>query len=209
MAVTISETRIANMALSHIGERQDIEGLDEDTVEAHACELWYHYARLEVLAAYDWSFARARVVLSPHGDTISTTDNQPLAGVWGFRYKYPGDCVNMRKLQHPNAPPGDAIPFSVELNLAKTEKTILTDQEFAVGVYTFDQETVSLFSPHFVAAFSHNLAQHIAFTLTGKIGIKKAMLRAYQGLLLQAPATDANEGVEPPIRDAEWIRGRA
>ena len=206
--VTISDTRIGNLALSHVGAEHDIESLEEQSPEAAEVALWYDFARQQALEAFDWSFARKRVVLTLHGDTISTTTNQPLAGVWGFRYKYPNDCVIARKIQHPNAPPDDALPFEIELSLNGAEKTILTNMENAVLVYTFDQEATKLFTPGFVLAFSYALASHIAWALTAKITLKKEMERQFGLAIGHAAANMLNERVEPPPRDADWIRVR-
>lgn len=205
----ISKTHIGNLALTHVGARHNIENVDtEQSSEADVIRLWYDFARQQALESHDWGFARKRVVATLHADTISTTSNTPYAGVWGFRYKYPNDCIVMRKIQHPNAPPDDAIPFEIELSLDGNEKTVLTNLETAVLVYTFDQEQLNLFSPSFVVAHSLFLAAHIAFSITGKITLKKELERqAFQSVAL-AGASDANEGMEPPPRDADWIRAR-
>jgi len=206
----ISKSVIANMALGHVGARHPIEDLDTDSSpEAAACRLWYDYARKQVLQAYDWSFARMRVAATLHADTISETDGQPYTGTWGYRYIYPDNCEAMRKVQNPVAPPDDAIPFAVELNLAGNEKTVLTNQESAVFVYTFDQELAELFSPAFVSALSHLIGHYIAFAVTGKRSISNDMLKKYNRLVGAAGDHDANQGVEEPMRDAEHIRARA
>lgn len=204
----VSETLIANMALTHVGAENDIESLDEETPEAKAVRTWYAFAREQALEAFDWSFARKRVILTLHGDVISTTTNEPLAGVWGFRYKYPGDCVVARKIQHPNAPPDDALPFEIELSLDGTEKTIVTNVENAVLVYTFNQAATNLFTPGFVLAFSFAIAMNIAFTLTSKLTLKKEMERSFATAINHAAANMLNEEVKEPPRDADWIRDR-
>lgn len=63
--VAISDTRIANMALSHLGARHTIENLSEVSTEAEAAELWYEFSRLQTLESHDWGFARRRIVLTP------------------------------------------------------------------------------------------------------------------------------------------------
>ena len=85
----ITDTGIANMALSHVGAESDIESLTEKTAEAIQCNLWYNFSRQQILEIYDWSFARRRLGLAPHDDTISETSTDPWAGVWSFRYQYP------------------------------------------------------------------------------------------------------------------------
>ena len=204
----ISDTLIANMALTHIGEENDIESLLEETTQAKAVNTWYDFSLQQALEAFDWSFARRRVVLTLHGDTISTTSQQPLAGVWGFRYVYPEDCVVVRKLQHPNAPPDNALPFEIELSLDGTEKTIVTNVENAVAVFTFLQRAANLYTPGFVLGFSLALAMNVAFTLTGKLSVAKEMERRFAVAISHAAANMLNEAVEKPPRDADWIRHR-
>ena len=213
----ISTTRIANMALSHIGARSTIENLSEESPEAKQAILWYDYSRIQALEFFNWSFARKRLTLTVHSEAAPE-------GVWGFRYQYPADCIIARELENPASGRfssgivglpssfvevrGDAIPFSVEMASTGKNKTILTDLEDATLIYTFDQQEVSLFSGLFVEMLSHLLAHHIAFALTGKRSIAVDELQKFQGLLQQAPAVDANEQVAQPPRDAEWVRGR-
>jgi len=196
------------MALSHLGARS-IESFDDQGAEEAQCRIWYDYSRRMALEAHDWNFARRRLTMALHGDTISTTSSDPLAGVWAYRYQYPADCVAARKIQNSNAPPDDATPFEVETNLDGTEKTILTDEEDAVLVYTRDQKNTDMFSALFVLALSHLLAHHMAFALTGKVAIKQDQMRLYQAVLPSATAASANESVSSPPRDADWIRDRA
>ena len=205
----ISPIGIANMALSHIGAKPTIESFTEKSAEAEQVNIWYDYSRLQVLEASDWNFARKRRTMALHGDTISETASDPLAGVWKFRYQYPDDCVAARKVQNPNAPPKDAIPFDIETSLDGEQKTILTDAEDAVLVYTWDLANTDMFSPLFTLALSHLLAHEIAFSLTGKRKIKIDELTIYNRVLNEAKSMIANESVEPPPRDADWIRARA
>lgn len=208
MAISItSPTGIANMALSHIGAGT-IESIDADEPIAVQCRIWYDICLRQALEAYDWGFARKRVNIALHGDTISETDGDPLTGVWGFRYQYPPDAIVIRKIQNANAPPGDATPYSVETSLNGQEKTILTNATPAVAVYTYDVQDTGLFSPLFIRALSHLLASSIAFNITGKQKLVEQQGRAYQLTLLGATAASANESVEPPPRDADWTRAR-
>ena len=205
----VSDTGIVNMALSHVGSRSTVENFrTEKSEEAVQARIWYDYARQLALEMYDWNFARKRLGLTLHGDVISETATDPMAGVWGFRYQYPSDCFKARKIQNPNAPPDDATPFAVEPNLDGSEKTILTNLEDAVLVYTFDQEATELFSALFVLALSHLLASLMAWSLTGKRKVGLDQFSLYQGVIVSAMAADANEAVESPPRDADWIRAR-
>ncbi len=205
----ISRTGISNMALSHVGA-DPIENFDADSkIEGKQCRLWYDYSRRMVLEAHDWNFARIRLTAALHANTISETSTAPLAGIWSYRYQYPGDCLIMRKVQNPQAPPSDSTPFDIELSLDGSQRTVVTNMEDAVFVYTFDQEAISTFSSIFVLSLSHLLAHHVAFSLARKNSIKKDHLLLYQNSLPAATAISANEAVGAPPREAEWVRGRA
>ncbi len=211
----ISDTRIANMALAHVGAKSTIEAIGEDSTEGRVLELWFEYSRKQTLQAFDWNFARKRITLTTHAEDAPD-------GVWGFRYIYPSDCLSARKMENPTSSVslvwvqnftdsenlGDAIPFEVEMNVAGNQKTILTNLDDAKLVYTFEQLDSGLYSPLFVEALSWAVASHIAYTLTGKRSIADSAGAAFQNIMARAPAADANERVDKPPREAEWVRGR-
>jgi hypothetical protein len=214
--MAISKVTIGNMALSNIGARSNIEDLTEDSAEAQAINLWYDFSRQQVLESFDWSFARKRLTLATHADV-------PPDGVWGYRYQYPSDALIIRYLQNPtnsgstdtifsdrtDGDTGDAVPYQIEVDDAKETKTILTNLESAIGVYTFDLETTSLFSGLFIETLAANLGYHVSHSLTGKAEIRKEQYERFLELLALAPAVNANEEVQKPPRQADWIRGRA
>ena len=195
------------MALSHIGGGT-IESIEADEPLAVQCRIWYDVCRRQALESFDWGFARKREQLALHGDTISETSSDPLAGVWGFRYMYPADAIVLRKIQNANAPPGDATPYDVETSLDGQEKTILTNVNEIVAVYTYDLQDTGLFSALFIRALSHLIASSIAFNITGKQKLVQQQGQAYRLVLLGASAANANEAMGPPPRDADWTRAR-
>ena len=204
MAV-ISPTQIGNFSLAHIGTRSTIESLDEASTEAPVIKLWYDYCRLECLEAFDWSFARRRLVLASL--TIGLAEDR-----WAYRYQYPADCISFRRIAGDTDVTiditNDPFPFAIEMTDDLSAKSILTDVEQAVGVYTFDQAVTAFFTAHFVNTLSRLLAYRIAPQLSGKQKIIDRQWVMYQSMLLTAPAHNANENMEAPEREAEWIRGR-
>jgi len=217
MATMISPVLIGRMALSHIGARSRIESLTENSTEAKELNLWFDFARKQTLEAFDWNFARKRITLALHGD-------DPPEDVWEFRYQYPSDAIRIRRIENPRIPVRstgffgksfdeltglqfDAVPFDIETAPDGT-KSILSNLEEARAVYTFNQEATELFSELFVEAFSRVLASRIAFALTAKASVADTQLRIFFALMNIAMASNANEQVEPPPRDAEWIRKR-
>jgi hypothetical protein len=81
--------------------------------------------------------------------------------------------------------------------------------EDAILIYTWDQDLTDQYSTHFVMALSYRLASHIAFSLTGKSSLQDTMLDRYISFMTLADASDANERVGKPPREAESIRARA
>jgi hypothetical protein len=205
--MSISNVQIANMALSHIGARSAIQSFTESSTEAAQAQLWFEYCLKQVLESYDWAFARKRVALALL-ETVSddTTDNAYYE--WVYRYQYPSDCLVMRKISNPAGPQEDAVPYEVEASEDNETRTIFTNMEDAIGVYTFYNDEPSMFSSHFVDTVAALLAHRMAYAITGKRTIANDMLQLYQAMIRAAPAVDANERMDPPPRDADWIRER-
>ena len=212
--LSVSEVSICNMALSKIGASSSIESLTEDSAEAKECNLWYTFSRKQALASNDWSFARRRLTLATHGD-------DPPDGIWGYRYQYPSDCIQFRKIESPVSGAGvwspeekrlvadaDAIPFSIELDEDQDSKSILSNLDNAIGVYTMNLTEVTLFSEFFVTALSTAIAVNVAYALTKKSKLEDKMAQRFQQLILVAQAVDGNEQMESPPREASWHRGR-
>lgn len=197
----LSKVDICNMALSNVGTQSTIEDIDEESAEAAQCRVWYDRARRQALEAYPWSFAKTRLVLAEDAE-------DPPEGLWGFRYQYPADCIAAREIENPAGPTADAVPFTVEMTSDKSRRSILCNLEDATLIYTYDNDTPSTFSEHFVETLAYLLGSKIATSLTGNRQIKVDLFNAYRGMIAVAPAQNANEGVEPPPREAEWVRGR-
>lgn len=203
---------IANMALGNIGARDTIESFDEQSIEARTAKFWYPKSRQSVLEAYDWSFARVRVALS--------LDEEDPPDDWYFRYGLPADCLKARRITNNMQSPGwadwptawtvdpDSTPFSIELNADKTRRTLLTNMEAAVLMYTCDMIDTSLFTSMFVDALTYKLASDMAMRITGKASVREQNYKQYVFAVRDAAANDANEDQQKKPRDAEWIRGR-
>lgn len=199
--MAISDVIIGNMALSFIGAKRDIvTALTDDTAGAKAVNLWYEYARLSTLEAYNWNFARKRVTLATHADLPPDE--------WAYRYTFPASTVAIRKIWNPLGETADAVPFDIELIAAGTAKCILTNMEDAIAICTADITTTSLFSPTYVVAFARKIAECVALTITGKESIQNLQTQHFNFLIQQAASLDAQQVVKDPPRDTDWIRGR-
>ena len=198
--MAISPVKIGNMALSNIGDSGTIESFNEDSAQAKEINIWYDFAREQVLEGLDWNFARKRQTLALHGDDPPDT--------WLYRYQYPADCIAIRSLENPAGLKADPVPFTFENSLDGNQKTILTNLESAKALYTFNLTSTLLFSPSFILAFSYLLGHYIAYPLTGKFAVKEKMLAMYKIVLREAQAFNAQEQMDDTPRDAPWISGR-
>ncbi len=196
----VDQVSISNLALSTLGTRSTIESLDENTPEAQQAKQWYDHSLTQALQVADWNFARKRQTLALHADDPPSE--------WGFRYQYPSDCLTARYIVNPGVAGTDLPAFKVETSDDGTSLSILTSVEDAILAYTFNQTLAFMFTPFFVEMLSYLLAHHMAFSITGKQALRESMLQIYFQLTLQAPAHNANEGIELKPRDAEHIRER-
>jgi hypothetical protein len=192
---------IGNLALSHLGEAR-INNFEEQSEEAKECKLWYDACRLETLEAHDWNFARTRSTLETHNEAATT-------GVWCFRYKYPNTAIFFRRLQHPYSQQSKKVPFIVELAPVALDRSIQTNLDSAIGIYTVDQSNVALFSPKFVTSLSHLMAARMAKALNGTDKDQRLQYQLWQGMLSSAQASNANEHAAEPIEDADVILARS
>lgn len=188
---------LCNKALSHL--RGDNVATINVGIDGERCQEWYETAVTRCLREYDWGFARGREALVEHADDPPDQ--------WLFRYTYPA-CVRVLRIWNPAGENAAPVPYSRELNDAKTAKTIVTNQPDAIAICTY-RVAEALFPPEFVEATSYLLAHYVAFDITGKIVIKDKMLQYYENKAARGAATDANEDKsENETRDAEWVEGR-
>lgn len=194
----ISDVRICNMALSGLGLAA-ISSLTEASAEAVQCNLHFEPARDAVLRDYPWNFATKRFALTESGEVT------PPAGVWGFAYTLPPDCLTAREIV---VAAGDAPPFAIEAISSGLGRILYTNEEDAVLLYTARITEPTLFDPKFVEALRWNLASQICMPLTRNTTLMQMAVTLYQNALASAQRVDANEGVPETPRDASWIEAR-
>lgn len=183
-----SKTEIANLAISHIGTGKAISNLDtERSAEANVCRLFYETSKEAVLGDHHWPFSRKEAVLNLVEETPE--------GEWSFIYRYPSDCVDMRRIKSGvrNDTLKSRIPF--EISSDDSGKTIITDKEDAECEYTKNVNNSTLFSAEFVLALSFRLAAYIIPRLSGgdPFKAKAEMLAQYELELGRAKKKSMNE----------------
>lgn len=147
-----SQVAIANLALSHLGNRARVASIypPDGSVEADLCSTFFPLARDELLELADWSFARKRLTLAE----MPANDSE----LWAHAYALPSDCLRPRRMISDNMTLAeeDSASFIVE------GQTIFTNKQNARLIYTRYMTDVSQFPPSVVTTFSYLLAAHLA-----------------------------------------------
>lgn len=135
---------ICNAALAYLGVDYEISDLTtEKSLQARTMRQFYTDVRNEVLRSFPWSFATKITSL---GAAVGANPNTE----WGFSYRYPTDCIAVRKILDPSnrLPAGlSRVPF--KLGQDGTGLLIYTDQTTAALEYTFAHDTPAQYPSDF------------------------------------------------------------
>jgi len=204
-----SIVQICNMALSGI-RAGSINDINESSLQAQQCKLWYSILRDKCLRETNWNFARKIIALVPVTDVVF---NKPYA------YKYPNDCLEIERLVGPYEqvttdtsarywnPSGcyngiryPEIPYEIfNINNTKIIGTVQSDLRID---YTAKIENPELFTVEFALALSQLIAAHIAIPIVGvKDGraLRSDSLSLYNSYLNSGIASDSNEKQHEPV----------
>ena len=197
----VDKTTIANMALDNIDHKSLIEDFSENSAEARRIRRWYDVCRIECLEASNWTFARKTEALATH--SIAAPEER-----WAYRYIIPNGLIRARRIENPTGDnSSDPVPYAMEIASDGT-KSLVTDQETATLIFTFDQQSTDFFSTSFTTALAHLLAARIAGPITRKRSIKQEQYNLYLTAIGAASANDANQEIQRRPREADWIEGR-
>lgn len=181
-------TDICNAAISHVGTRSKISGIDEGSQEANACLTHFDMVRDATLRAYDWNFARI---------TAQLAQLQNPSARWAYKYAVPVDCVRIRRM---NDVPLVILPETFYESAADKDSTgavvgvILTNATPLSAIYTARVTDTGRWDQGFIDAVVYGLANRICFELTGKEERTKALAQMWQGAIREGGAEAANEG---------------
>lgn len=192
MPSTLTETNIANLALSKLGPGggflTDIAG--DNTVQGQAARRLFAAMRDLVLEAHPWRFARARAAVAA---------DSPAVPAWGFALQYtlPSDFLRILAVEGPQ------IEYEIEGD------KLLTDAEGPLNIRYLARVTdPSKFTPTFIAALATRLAAEMAPAITSKVK-RTDLLAEYQKVdLVQARKTDAFGAVSQLAPDGDWLDSR-
>lgn len=183
-----SKIDIYNMALGHLGVSSTVADEQERSPEAAACNRFWGTS-LDALLSYkdmDWKFASAIEQLADLGT--------PPDG-WGFRYRYPNDCINARDILEGwvrTVPTQCVHKFDVAYQA--DGRVIVCDVERASLRYTKRLTEAERFPAYFVEALSYRLAAMMVMTVKNDPGLRNDLLQLSEQFAQIAMAASLNEG---------------
>lgn len=140
---------ICNRALLSIGVQQIISALDQDSIEARACNTIYTYIRDWCLGVTNWNFARRSAALSANNQTASPpvtpwADTTSVSPPWKYAYTLPSDCLQVQYITNSDVNAADTAflgepkRFVVAAGtVAGTlQRVLLTNEIHIVCIYT-------------------------------------------------------------------------
>lgn len=221
------------MALVSAGARTQIASLDENSVAARTCKLFYENTRDELLAEAQWTFANKFVTLSLITSLPGAPGNNDTGGstVWGptnpapgwlYQYGYPDDCIRALWVipqgqwgywlaqAQTDGPWGGLQKISVPFAIAQNESvvTINTNAQQAILAYTMRVTNPALFQQNFSKALVGRLASRIVIPLSGDKVLARDAFIAADAIVQQVQAQNANEGYDVIDNVPDWQKAR-
>jgi len=169
-AATLNTLDVCNMALGFIGTRT-IDDLNEGSVEAIQCSLYWNRARRAVLCDYPrghpWSFALQRKTLVTASTNITTEYRD-----WKYCYQWPDDALRICAVHGVGRERVDrSVPFLVRNirttsnNTTTATQVIFCDLENAQAEYIIDIQEGDACDPLFYQLLIRKLACYLAVPL--------------------------------------------
>ena len=196
-----SQLNLYNLALGAIGADYTISAVDEESVPAEACELYYENVRQTILRAAFWHCAKRHVRMTKAAATVETTgydhdtelfwvSSDPEPG-YAFSYTLP----TMLRARYLTTFEMFSLGWEME-----GDHAILScntggpeDEDAPILCYTADVTNVTVWDAGLYQAVYHGLAANIAMALTGKKNQVDLNFGLANQLILQARADNANE----------------
>lgn len=218
-----SKTQICQFAVSRCQVSQNISDLDERSVAADQCKLWYDHCRDVVLRSFPWSFA------------LKLRKLAPVAGMeylgYGAVYAMPEDCLYVKAITNASSVAGmqrgvgglrwfweeygqrnylasAAASFQIMQHDNGNTTVIGTNWNDAWAVYVSKSEITNLYTPDFVDALAWRLAHEIALPLQAKPETAANAWRMFDMKVREAWANALNEGGQQPTADSPSITCR-
>jgi hypothetical protein len=219
-ANAISEMSIVNGALSRAGSSQTISSFLDGSNEANQAAIWYPQDRDAILNEWNWQWAEVYAGLAEVAGPETTM--QRANAVWTRSYRYPSDCLKMRRIVRtpwplpPLFPPpttgittlnyaydqafrravGDAVPISYGLSNDQYGRLITADAYGPNGITAVYGQAVSdptQFSADFVDMLMWRLGADLAMALGRDMKKREFCLAEFDKRKGSVRAADVNQ----------------
>jgi hypothetical protein len=192
---------VFNMAMYHVGTREDIASVDEQSREAEVCRLLYDRVRDHVLRSAYWDAAKgyARLaLLVERDDTVAwvATDTEP---GWRYAYAAPNDYLYPRF---------DASYQRFTPGILGSERVIFSNTEDMILFYTKQQDNVALWDANLFMAMTFALAAYATMPLNGKPQRASNAAQQANNLIIEARVLNANSEDNQIDTMPSWISAR-
>jgi len=211
-----SDVDIANIALTSLGE-PPITSLSGTDKAARLCSLMLPYAKDEVTAAHEWSFAVARKEIVQIAEAANLTD-------YRYVYSLPDDTLRVLGVRVMPGESGSAAPPSAATYYAYgrrvldawdddpeyTQDYIIEEGNLYTNVadaylkYIKRVTNPSLFPTFVVEAIAMNLAKRISFSLVQNTQVWQAAQQAFYTAVAQAIQADSRQQKAKPQPPTQW-----
>lgn len=197
-----TKTSIYNDVLNLIGSTVFINNAETDTSpKTLAMNAAFDLCRREVLRSHDWSFAETRVDLVLVGENNTE---------FGYQYQYPNNCVRAIKLQN-DVRRSKPVPFKIARYQDDDNgeiKVLLTDQQNARLIYTYDVENLEMFDDLAGQALAGLIGFRCAKAISTDKNAPTVAWNYFRSAISEARAADGNEKIDDDPIDCDWIAAR-
>lgn len=192
---------VFNIAMYHVGTREDIADVNEESREAEVCRLLYPRVVEQVLQAAYWTSAKGHArlaVLAERDDTVAWTATDPEPG-FRFAYAVPADFIYPRFLTS-----YERFSFGI----LGSAKALFANTEDAILQYTMNQDNVALWDPQLFTAMTWALAAYAGMSLHGKAQRAQFAAQQANSTIMEARVSNANSENNTIDSIPEWISAR-
>lgn len=199
-----SETDCLNDALGQIGAAR-ITAIDDGSINANHCQVFYPSLRDGLLRAHHWNFAMQRMNLA--------ADVTPPVSEYAYAYTLPGDCLKV--VDYGGGTPSSPVTWVTDyahwrfIPRYKIEGRKLLTNDGVVSIRYLKQVTsVGEWDAMFYQAVATLLATKLATAILHDHKMAVGLQQIGDHLLSQAMAVDGQEGsIEPfVVDDLLWGR---
>lgn len=177
---------IINSGLADVGQ-SPINTLGDGTKASILAKAKYPILRDAVLAAREWTFAKDRIQLN----------RDAVAPAFGYSYRYIIPSTVLRVVRCYQS--GGLAPILLN-DWVREGSRVLTNQLDPVFAEVLIQVDEGLFSPGMVETLSARCSAAFAIPLTENRQLAKDWMDNYKSLLLDAAATDGQQGTMQALR---------